>query len=321
VIGGKRSIPVGELRAVVSHVRELEAKSHRASRVSIWTYALLFVILLGSIRVGASSAYLTSSLQTNEESRMRTLQNLGVVSSIAIASVATAQNAVQWRIEDGGNGHWYGSTAGLARWPEALSQATAAGGNLVSITSAQENTFIATAFAGERYWIGARRATTVASAFIWADGSVWSFDSWEPGEPNTCNPCGEALYAQSLNGLWDDTGFFVNGSASNPGYRGIIEWSADCNSDGIVDFGQIQAGALVDTDGNNIPDCCQSSQGCDACPADVNGSGSVTGADLAAVLSLWGTDGGKFSRADVNGDGFINGVDLAEVLNAWGPCP
>jgi hypothetical protein len=124
-----------------------------------------------------------------------------------------------------------------------------------------------------------------------------------------------------LNGLWDDTGFFVNGSASNPGYRGIIEWSADCNSDGIVDFGQIQAGALVDADGNNIPDCCQSSQGCDSCPADVNGSGSVTGADLAAVLSLWGTDGGKFSRADVNGDGFINGVDLAEVLNAWGPCP
>ena len=51
---------------------------------------------------------------------------------------------------------------------------------------------------------------------------------------------------------------------SNPtvGFRAIIEWSADCNSDGIVDYGQIRAGELEDANGNNIPDCCEQSTSC-----------------------------------------------------------
>jgi hypothetical protein len=52
-----------------------------------------------------------------------------------------------------------------------------------------------------------------------------------------------------------------------------------------------------------------------ACPADVNGSGSVDAADLAAVLAGWGT-----TSPDVNGDGIVNASDLATILAAWGPC-
>ncbi|MEC9156814.1 MAG: DUF642 domain-containing protein, partial [Planctomycetota bacterium] len=37
----------------------------------------------------------------------------------------------------------------------------------------------------------------------------------------------------------------------------IIEWSADCNGDGIVDYGQILDGTLSDEDGNGVPDCCE----------------------------------------------------------------
>ena len=101
----------------------------------------------------------------------------------------------------------------------------------------------------------------------------------------------------------------------------VIEWSADCNNDGIVDFGQIRNGTLADANSNNIPDCCESSQGCNPCPADVDGSGAVNGVDLAAVLNVWGTSGGKYPGADVNHDGIVNGADLSEVLNGWGPCP
>ncbi len=338
VIGGKRSIPVGELRAVVLHVRELEAKSHRASRVSIWTYALLFVILLGSIRVGASSAYLSSSLQTNEESRMRTLQSLGVVSSIAIASVATAQNAVQWRVEDGGNGHWYAIVQSGQPFHTARIQAESIGGHLATITSAGEQDFVATSIsAGTSFlnaWFGLYQevgSVEPSGGWRWVTEEAFGpYANWWTGvhQPDN-NACGGGIaedfgmWAKQWGGTWADVTATAVSNAPCTGAQShaIIEWSADCNSDGIVDFGQIQAGALVDADGNNIPDCCQSSQGCDSCPADVNGSGSVTGADLAAVLSLWGTDGGKFSRADVNGDGLINGADLAEVLNAWGACP
>ncbi len=49
-------------------------------------------------------------------------------------------------------------------------------------------------------------------------------------------------------------------------------------------------------------------------PADVNGDGSVDGADLAIVLSAWGSD---LPTADVNQDGNVDGVDLAVVLSAW----
>ena len=40
----------------------------------------------------------------------------------------------------------------------------------------------------------------------------------------------------------------------------------------------------------------------------------VNGADLAAVLSAWGTKG---SNADLDGDGQVGGSDLAIVLSNW----
>jgi hypothetical protein len=100
-----------------------------------------------------------------------------------------------------------------------------------------------------------------------------------------------------------------------------VEWSADCNNDGIVDYGQIRDGSLADVNGDNIPDCCALPWGCDTCPADIDQSGAVNGVDLAAILNVWSTSGGKYPRADINRDGIVNGADLAEVLNAWGPCP
>ena len=53
-----------------------------------------------------------------------------------------------------------------------------------------------------------------------------------------------------------------------------------------------------------------------ACPADFNGDGSVTAADLSTVLGAWGAAGG-----DVNSDGTTNAEDLSLVLDAWGECP
>jgi len=53
------------------------------------------------------------------------------------------------------------------------------------------------------------------------------------------------------------------------------------------------------------------------CPGDLNGSGVVDGADLGALLTAWGTQGGS---ADVTGDGIVDGADLGALLVKWGPC-
>jgi len=51
-----------------------------------------------------------------------------------------------------------------------------------------------------------------------------------------------------------------------------------------------------------------------ASPADLNGDGVVNGADLATLLTQWGTNG----PADLNHDGVVNGADLATLLTNWG---
>jgi len=48
-------------------------------------------------------------------------------------------------------------------------------------------------------------------------------------------------------------------------------------------------------------------------PADLNGDGVVNGADLATLLTQWGTSG----PADLNNDGVVNGADLATLLTNW----
>jgi hypothetical protein len=52
------------------------------------------------------------------------------------------------------------------------------------------------------------------------------------------------------------------------------------------------------------------------CPADLNGSGAVDAADLAALLNNWGGLG----TGDLDGSGAVNAADLAALLGAFGPC-
>jgi len=51
------------------------------------------------------------------------------------------------------------------------------------------------------------------------------------------------------------------------------------------------------------------------CAGDLNGDGVVDAADLAGVISFWGTD-----RGDLTGDGNTDASDLAALVASWGPC-
>lgn len=52
------------------------------------------------------------------------------------------------------------------------------------------------------------------------------------------------------------------------------------------------------------------------CPADLNGDGTVSGADIGLLLASWGQGG----PADLDGDGTVGGADIGLVLAAWGAC-
>ena len=88
---------------------------------------------------------------------------------------------------------------------------------------------------------------------------------------------------------------------------GIVEWSADCNGDGIVDYGQILDGSLIDADGNWIPDACE-------CAADLTGDGLVDTRDFLLFLGAWAHGD---SLADWDGNGSINTLDFIAYLGDW----
>ncbi len=184
-----------------------------------------------------------------------------VVAAIGVQSQsANAQAAVQWTVASGGNGHWYGLTSTVGNWDLGQQLAHQVHGEMVSITSQAENDFLKSAFYANTgfYWIGARRTS---GSWSWISGEAWSFTAWAPGEPNGGD--GQFAWMYSSLGLWND-------HTQNSGEvgRSIIEWSADCNNDGIVDYGQILAGQMLDVNTNGIPDCCENSTVCLDADAD-----------------------------------------------------
>jgi len=250
------------------------------------------------------------------------MKNL-ILSSVLVliaSSAAQAQQAVQWRVQDGGNGHWYALTAVQGTWPAVRADCESRGGHLVTITSAPENAF-ASPLAGAgstTAWIGAFQPPGTCEPLCdwrWVTGEPWGYASWAPpGQPDDFGS-GEDCAETYNSGGWNDmptTGWIR---------RGIIEWSADCNNDGIVDYGQILDGTFPDANGNGVPDCCDGVGSCTPCPGDVASDGMVDGVDLAAVLSQWGTQGSGTFNADIDGSGLVDGGDLALVLGGWGPCP
>ena len=256
---------------------------------------------------------------------------------------AVGSYPVEWRVSEGGNGHWYRlavPTGGSLPWGTARDNAAAAGGYLATLTSSAESDFAfsVSQFAGgwqvtnatPQYcvgpWLGGSQppdAIEPTGGWRWGNGEPWSWTNWwaPSNEPNDGCGGGEDYLSWLSQGSaspspwWNDSAFPGNCGIPSPNSY-VIEWSSDCNSDGIVDYGQILNGELADANDNGVPDICEQTP----CPGDIAADGVVNGVDLAAVLNNWGTTGGALG-ADANGDGVVDGADLALVLNSWGPCP
>jgi hypothetical protein len=249
---------------------------------------------------------------------------------------AVGSYPVQWRVEDGGNGHWYEMRDfGTLSWMLHRDAAVALGGHLAAITSAAENAHVERLIPqtipgyGQNYIFGptiglfqSPGAAEPDGGWSWVTGEALGFTDWFPTEPNNF-PNGENWVRFRFQGgtlAWNDVfeSMTPGDLCCNPFVtRAIVEWSADCNGDGIVDYGQILTGQLADTNANGIPDTCE----VDPCPGDVTDNGVVNGTDLAAILAAWGSDGSSKFDCDIDNDGVVGGGDLAFVLAGWGACP
>ena len=256
-----------------------------------------------------------------------TLKNSARVAAMAAAAAVTANgalagDAVQWRVEDGGNGHWY-QRIEAACWSEAESAAVLRGCHLASVLDSSEAQFCTQFVFGGNYWTtvaigGSRNPTSdLYLGWTWTTDETFTPGSlpWMSGNPGCCGP-EEYFLGINRDGQIGD----LRNCSGDIG--AIIEWSADCNSDGIVDYEQILTGALADANSNGIPDTCECATNplipaC--CPGDIYRNGRVDGADLGVLLSEWGPVT-PLTNSDLDGNGQVNGADLGILLSHWGPC-
>ncbi len=179
---------------------------------------------------------------------------------LAGSGVAVAQDAVQWRVEDGGNGHWYRFEPESLNWDQSQAIAEAQNGYLSTTTSFEEVQFALSVLEGNAAYIGGvqfpQPGDEPDGGWTWVTGEPWIFTDWPPSEPTNGGSGGEdhLEILGTSSPCWNDV---PNAPRPDRGY--LIEWSEDCNNDGLVDYGQILNHELIDSDGDLVPDVCQQS--------------------------------------------------------------
>ncbi len=140
---------------------------------------------------------------------------LSILATLLIASTSSFAAPVQWTVGSGGNDHWYEYVDRAVDWATARSNALASsylglGGYLATVTSADENGFLAFNF-GALAWLG---GTDQASegAWQWIDGPEAgaafppAYTNWNPGEPNNLGDEDYLHLNWQFNGGWNDVG-------------------------------------------------------------------------------------------------------------------
>ena len=83
----------------------------------------------------------------------------------------------------------------------------------------------------------------------------------------------------------------------------------------LADGSVITATATQEATGNTSEfSACVSVVEAPGLPGDIDGNGTIDGADLGMLLGAWGTNN---AAADLNGDGVVDGADLGMMLGAW----
>ena len=171
-------------------------------------------------------------------------------------------------------------------------------------------------------WLGFVRPSS--GSFAWVTGEPITFTNWGGGT------CGAGPYPND-NGYPGPTGVKLGNRVHDCGWNWddiplvwephgvLVEWAADCNSDGVVDYGQILVGALADTNSNGIPDTCENSVTVPTQYPTIQAAIDATPAGTARTINvLAGTYNQSFS---LNGKNVIvrGAAGNTTILNGTGP--
>ena len=167
--------------------------------------------------------------------------------------------------------------------------------------------------------------------------------------PDSCDVASGSSSDVDLNGVPDECKPDCNGNSLPDPYEIATGSVADCNGNGLPDPCEITSSPTIDCDDDGIIDSCQVSQNgidcdyngivdsceivngaedknqngrldlCEIRYGDLSLDGVVNGADLGALLALWGLSNPPYG--DLSGDGVVGGADLGLMLSRWGPVP
>ncbi len=160
----------------------------------------------------------------------------GFLTAIASSFITTAQAVPS--VWAAGNGHSYEviRSAGI-NWNDANAAATAAGGYLATITSADEDAFVwglvQAAQLGQVWGGGYQDAgeNDPAGGWKWVTGECWTYSNWAPNEPNDNYGPGSE---QHLGLNWQNLGHWNDEGNLNNLFGYVIEWGdyTKCVPDG-----------------------------------------------------------------------------------------
>ncbi len=126
-------------------------------------------------------------------------------------------NPIQWKVEDGGNGHWYEAVVvpdGI-NWSDARTAAHTSGGYLASITSAEENLFVFNLVSDDKYWVADvpwqsmlgpwlggyqyDKLDEPAGHWAWDSGESWTYTQWAANKPDDYYGAEDYLHMMGWN--------------------------------------------------------------------------------------------------------------------------
>ncbi len=144
---------------------------------------------------------------------------LGISVLLVVAADQVKAEPVQWKTENGGNGHFYDAVAVevSTTWNDAKLAAESltfrgVSGHLATITSQQENDFIISNLPdapNNDYWLGGFQppdAPEPDGGWQWVTGEPFEFQNWAPAEPNnTLGIEDELAFWNPIFGSWNDS--------------------------------------------------------------------------------------------------------------------
>ena len=155
------------------------------------------VVPRGAGAVAEESSARSSAMQSKTKSGRMSVAKSVAAGTVAVAALSCAggamADAVEWRVADGGNGHWYAFRveSSVICWNTARVLCETAGGHLATITSGAENQLLLAltipnnpgGIQGGPY-IGGTCEGLPWGQWYWITGEPFSFTAWMSGEPN-----------------------------------------------------------------------------------------------------------------------------------------